>query len=295
MEYKYRFTLFTPCYNSSKFIHRVFNSIDGFTFRDFEFIIVNDASKDNTSELIKEYISKVDFPVKFLDRKQNVGLYENIKYGLENAEGEFFVSFGHDDEWAPETLEVFDSLLKQYDNDTIAGIGCLCKTQFGDLVGYEFSKDVVITRCFDMFFEKNKRRTEIPLNYKTEIYKDYIQKYPLSLNLDFMIGCDYDVIFTNNVLRTYYVNENPTRLTARKRKDMANESYLNGVCFVNKFQYHIKGEFKHKLSYKVRCIYSGCLAKKGLATILHDVIKTRDKLFVITAYIPMWVLSKIIA
>lgn len=293
MNFKYRFTLCTPCYNSSKFIHRVFKSIDNFTFRNFEFIIINDCSTDNTSEIIKEYISKVSFPVKFLDREKNAGLYENIKYGLENAEGELFFLMGHDDEWMPETLETFDTLLKKYDNDKIAGIGCLCKTQYGDLVGYEFSKDIVITNCFDVFFEKNKRRTEIPLNYKTSIYREYMANNPKSLNLDLLIGCDYDVIFVNKVLRVYFINENPTSLTARKRKDMAEESYLNGIYFINKFQYKFNGRQKEKISHFLRGIYSGCLASKGITTILHDVHRTRDRIVVSVVYIPLWILSKI--
>lgn len=293
MEYKYRFTLFVPCYNSSKFIHRVFDSIDNFTFRDFELIIVNDCSTDNTSEIIKEYLSKVDFPVKFLDREKNAGLNENYKYALENAEGEFFISMGHDDEWMPETLETFDALLKKYDNDKIAGIGCLCKTQYGDLVGYEFSKDVVITNCFEMYFEKNKRRHEIPLNYKTSIYKEYVAKNPKCSAWDLLIGCDYDVIFVNKVLRIYYINENPLRLTARKRIDMAEESYLNSLYFINKFQYKFKGRRKEKISHFLRGIYSGCLAGKGITTIFHDVIKTRDRIGVVIVYIPLWILSKI--
>lgn len=293
MTYKYRFTLFTPCYNAAGFIHRVFNSIDKFTFRNFEYIIINDCSTDNTSDVIKEYISKVEYPVKFLDRTQNAGLNENIKYALANAEGEFFVSLDHDDEWMPETLETFDALLKKYDNDKIAGIGCLCKTQYGDLVGYEFAQDELITNSFNVFTEKGKNRVEVPINYKTVIYKKYVMEYPQLLNKDLMIGCDYDVIFINKILRTYYVNENPTRLTARKRREMAEELYVNGVYYINRFQYKIKGHFKTKVIRKLKFVYHGCLANKGLVNMVHDVKRYRHKLFVVIAYLPAFVLSKI--
>ena len=70
-KYKYKFTLFTPCYNSAPYIDRIKETIDGQLFRDFEWIVVNDASTDNTSDLLKEYIAILDLPVKFFDLKKN--------------------------------------------------------------------------------------------------------------------------------------------------------------------------------------------------------------------------------
>ena len=66
-QYKYKYTIFTPCYNSAPYIHRVFKTLDSQTYRNFEWIVINDASTDETSELIKEYIKGVDFKVKFFD------------------------------------------------------------------------------------------------------------------------------------------------------------------------------------------------------------------------------------
>lgn len=50
----YFFTIFTPCYNGAKFIHRVFKSVASQTYKNFEWIIINDGSTDNSDEIIQK-------------------------------------------------------------------------------------------------------------------------------------------------------------------------------------------------------------------------------------------------
>ena len=66
MSFKYRFTIFTPCYNSEKFIHRVIESLESQTFNDFEWLVINDASTDSTAKILDEYASKAKFPVRVI-------------------------------------------------------------------------------------------------------------------------------------------------------------------------------------------------------------------------------------
>ena len=62
---KYKFSICTPCFNSEKTIERVYESIKNLTYKDFEWIIVNDASSDNTFEIIQEIISKSNVDIDF--------------------------------------------------------------------------------------------------------------------------------------------------------------------------------------------------------------------------------------
>ena len=112
--YKYKFTFFTPCYNAAPFIHRVFKTLDSQTYRNFEWIVINDASTDNTADLIREYIKNVDFPVKFFDLKKNQMLAANYNLAFENTEGELFFLHDHDDEFVPTVLEDVLKLYEQY-------------------------------------------------------------------------------------------------------------------------------------------------------------------------------------
>lgn len=54
----YKLTVFTPCYNGEKTIHRVFESMNAQTYTNWEWIIINDGSTDNSDCVIKELIAE---------------------------------------------------------------------------------------------------------------------------------------------------------------------------------------------------------------------------------------------
>lgn len=281
---KYRFTLFIPCYNSEKFIDRVFKSIDNFTFRNFEVIFVNDASTDKTNELIEEFIKRSKNPVKYLNRPNNKGLIANRNWGIENSEGEFILMMGHDDEWMPNTLAVYDQLLRKYDGDNIAGIGALCQTQYGELVGDKYPSDVYINGYWDTFYGK-KIRKEAPLNYKTSVIKKYVKEYPQLMNIHKIIGIDYKMIFVNEIVRVYYVNENSDRLTNRSKKDMITRTgVVDFLLYVNKYQYAFKGRFMLKLRLLFEYPYYCILGNQTLNTMIKPIDKNIDKVKIIILY-----------
>lgn len=67
-----KFTVFTPVYNRRDKIHRVWDSLRSQTFRDFEWIVVDDGSTDNVMEILAIYKNEADFPVTIL-RQENKG------------------------------------------------------------------------------------------------------------------------------------------------------------------------------------------------------------------------------
>lgn len=66
MNFKYKITLFTPTYNRAYILDTLYRSVQRQTFRDFEWIIMDDGSSDNTEELVKEWMNDDnDFPIRF--------------------------------------------------------------------------------------------------------------------------------------------------------------------------------------------------------------------------------------
>ena len=219
--YKYKFTFFTPCYNAAPFIHRVFKTLDSQTYRNFEWIVINDASTDNTADLIREYIKKVDFPVKFFDLKKNQMLAANYNLAFENTEGELFFLHDHDDEFVPTVLEDLLRLYEQYDAEDVCGLVARCETQFGKVTPCEFTKPLMT--YFEYGIDKNGNFTgEAPRVLKTKILKKYMPfeaKEMINPTIEKLMALDgYKFITTNQIIRKYYVSENVTALTYSANK-----------------------------------------------------------------------------
>jgi glycosyltransferase involved in cell wall biosynthesis len=61
--YAYIFTVFTPSYNRAYSLDRVYTSLEAQTFRDFEWLIVDDGSQDNTKQLVEQWQQVAKFPI----------------------------------------------------------------------------------------------------------------------------------------------------------------------------------------------------------------------------------------
>lgn len=93
-----------PAYNSEKYIGEAIESILNQTFTDFEFIIINDGSTDNTAKIIKQYAQQ-DARIKFVNHSKNKGLVGVLNEGLDIATGEYIARMDSDDISLPTRFE----------------------------------------------------------------------------------------------------------------------------------------------------------------------------------------------
>ena len=87
-------TILMPAYNCEKFIDQSIIAILNQTFKDFEFIIINDGSSDSTNEIIKKYDDK---RIRFYENKVNSGIVKTLNWGLELSKGKYIVRTDADD------------------------------------------------------------------------------------------------------------------------------------------------------------------------------------------------------
>lgn len=92
-------------FNDEKFIVESIKSILNQTFKDFEFIIINDCSTDKTLEIIKFYQAKDDRIV-LINNKKNLGLTKNLNEWLKIAKGKYIARMDGDDISFPNRLEI---------------------------------------------------------------------------------------------------------------------------------------------------------------------------------------------
>lgn len=96
-------SIITPTYNSAKHITETIKSVQNQTFTNWEMIIVDDCSSDNTEEIVKK-IQKEDDRIQFFKLKENSGSGVARNLGIEKATGHFMTFIDSDDIWFPEFI-----------------------------------------------------------------------------------------------------------------------------------------------------------------------------------------------
>lgn len=109
-------------YNAEKFIGDSIRSILDQTYDNWEFIIINDYSSDNTSQIIERF-SNNDSRINLLYNNENLGLTRSLNIGLKHAEGEFIARLDADDTSEPLRLEKQVNFLNTHSDTVLVGSG----------------------------------------------------------------------------------------------------------------------------------------------------------------------------
>lgn len=97
-------SIITPTYNCAKFIARTLDSVQAQTYQNWEMIIVDDRSQDNTKEIVEEYM-KNDSRIKYHLLDENSGAAVARTEAMKLAKGSYMAFLDSDDIWMPDKLE----------------------------------------------------------------------------------------------------------------------------------------------------------------------------------------------
>lgn len=107
-------SIITPSYNSSKYIKETIESVLNQTYQEWEMIIVDDCSSDNSSELIEKYCL-LDNRIRLIKLKQNVGAAMARNIGMDESKGRLIAFIDSDDIWHANKLETQINFMKTND------------------------------------------------------------------------------------------------------------------------------------------------------------------------------------
>lgn len=118
-----KITVFTPTYNRGYIIENLYKSLQRQTFKDFEWLVVDDGSTDNTKELFDKWKKEDNkFNIRYY-KKENGGKHRAINYALDKARGELFFTVDSDDYLTNDALEKINKWESELDkNKKFAGI-----------------------------------------------------------------------------------------------------------------------------------------------------------------------------
>ncbi|WP_374329179.1 glycosyltransferase family 2 protein [Soonwooa sp.] len=121
-------TVFTPAYNRAYILPILYNSLEEQTCKDFEWLVVDDGSTDETRELITEFQKNSTFPIRYF-YQENSGKHIAINLGSEKAKGHLFFIVDSDDYLAKNAIS---TLIEKYetikDKNNVGGIAIGCRS-----------------------------------------------------------------------------------------------------------------------------------------------------------------------
>lgn len=117
-------TIITPTYNRAYILPTLFQSLCAQSCKEFEWLIVDDGSKDNTEEVVRTFTA--DFPVRYL-RKENGGKHTALNAGIQTITTELTIIVDSDDHLLPDAVEKIKCYYDKYKEDPTIGALCFLK------------------------------------------------------------------------------------------------------------------------------------------------------------------------
>lgn len=164
-----KFSIIIPTYNRSELLIETINSVINQTFKDYEVIIVNDGSTDNTKDVLDSYGNKIK-----VMHKENSGAEKSRNAGAQFAKGEYFCFLDSDDLMFPWTLEVYNKVIEQ---EIMPPLVLGQPFHFSDFIPAELlnsKKDSIRYVVYKDYFSKD--RTVYSSSSMIVIKKDYFYK-----------------------------------------------------------------------------------------------------------------------
>lgn len=204
----YKLTICTPTYNRAYILNNLYVSLQEQICKDFEWLVIDDGSSDNTEELISSLInSNNDFPVRYY-KKENGGKCSAINLGLDLAEGELFLVVDSDDMLTTDAVQKIIELESTIeDKSKFCGVSFNLGTDVVSTPNNIFEGEYKDATLLDRYTILNGERafafyTKIHRKYKYPVFKD--EKFMTeAVSWNRMANDGYLMRFSNEIICLY--------------------------------------------------------------------------------------------
>ena len=176
-------TVLMPVYNGEKYLREAIESILNQTFANFEFLIINDGSTDNSADIIKSYDDK---RIRYINNGENLQLIAALNKGLDLAQCEYIARMDCDDISLPQRLEKQVNFL---DENKRVGICGSWIERFGETEPdiFKYPEDYELIKC-NLFFFSTFAHPSIMLR------KDFLRMYNLYYDSNYRHAEDFELL-----------------------------------------------------------------------------------------------------
>lgn len=265
-----KYTLFTPTYNRAHLLPALYESMEVQAFKDFEWLVIDDGSKDNTEEVVNELKLKASFPVRYI-KQPNGGKHSAFNRAIEEAISEWFVCIDSDD---PLTSDAMTNMEKasQLVNADAAGFVGICVSPDGKPLETRikepfYSDTIDIRDVHHLWGEPEVYRLSILKKFRFPIFKG--ERFITEAILFDQLTLTNKLLYTNLPMQVKeYL---PGGLTDNQTKIRIESP--NGTLAYYKLRYRLSRKFIYRL--KALINYSRFLihAKCNNRTLVEPVLK----------------------
>lgn len=202
-----KISVIMPVYNAGRYLSEAVGSILGQSFRDFEFLVIDDGSNDGSQNLIRSFNDK---RIRFIQNEKNIGVAASLNRALSLATGEYIARMDGDDISAPNRLMAQLALLEKKRHVGICGSWVRTRNANGRGHVIRFPLDADTIRAFIVFNNPVNHpvvmiRHSCLLKYKL----NYDEAYTAAQDYEFWSRCLEHFPFENirKVLLTWRINE----------------------------------------------------------------------------------------
>lgn len=256
-------TVFTPTYNRAYTLHLGYEALQRQTCKDFEWLIIDDGSTDNTRDLVEEWIKEGIIPIRYV-YQENQGMHgaHNTAYRL--IDTELNTCIDSDDYMPDDAVEKILNFWKENGSKKVAGIIGLDADFDGNIIGTTFPVGMGST-TLDGFYAQGGRGDK-KLVYRTEVIKKY-PEYPIFESEKYLsTGYKYQLIDQDYELLT--LNEVLVKVEYRPDGSSMNmyRQYIRnpkGFAFIRKTSMQLAPTFKRRFIEAVHYVADSILAKNS--------------------------------
>jgi len=257
-------TVYTATFNRGYIISNLYNSLLRQSNQNFEWLIIDDGSQDDTYQLVLKWIKDGKIKIRY-EFQNNKGKMEALNFAHDLISSELNVCVDSDDYLVDDAIEIILSEWEKVKgNKKIAGLVGLDVFKTGEVVGTKFPEDLKYSK-FSHFFGKITKGDK-KFVYRTDVVKKY-PKYPSFPNEKFpapgylyrLIDQDYDLYLMNKVLCVVEYLEDGIS----KNKYLQFRKYPNSFMFYRLELIRLSDSFLDKYKSAVHYVSSCLFAQKS--------------------------------
>ncbi|MBI0577957.1 glycosyltransferase family 2 protein [Neobacillus cucumis] len=260
-----KLTVFTPSFNRAHLLINLYNFLRNQSYKDFQWLIVDDGSTDNTKILVEKWVSENYINIKYV-YQENKGKHVAYNKGIELAEGELFVCIDSDDIYHNSAFSYLVNYWNSLENkERYSGLCYLSQTKEGNLIGTDFPEDEMDSNLISIYYVHNVKGDK-GIMFKTSVLKENM--FPIFEDEHFLtesvlyakIGLKYKTRFINKILEIKEYQ--PNGLSSKYRALMKNNPKGALLNYKTLLLYKLKGILKIKTY--IQFIRFSLLNKKSL-------------------------------